>query len=162
MTELVWRPLSFDPDGSVTERIERVLTSWEGTRYMDGQQQKGLFVDCINFVAGVYDELRGKRRGRVRTIPSDQSLHNREGCLAAMRFLIDHCEADVVRKADGPLAVEPLDGIVVGTTGPGHVLLVGAQNRLWHATREGVRWSGMSVQERVWAVARPRRKEVWL
>lgn len=128
-----------------SERVHKIASSWENTKYMPLQSRKGGGVDCIRFVCGVADELYGYSRGPAITLPPDQSLHDREGAIAAMKALCRRYEplADVT---SDPF-IEPGDIIVVGPVGggPGHAMIVGGyRGHVWECLQEqGVQRSGM-------------------
>jgi cell wall-associated NlpC family hydrolase len=155
---LAWRPLTLPA-------LERVLLSWEGTPYMVGQQAKGAGVDCVRFVAGVLDELRG-RATPVATLPNDAALHNRAGAVAAMRRILE-LQRPWVPVEDG--TVEPGDVLVWAPRGggPGHATIAGGERFvLWESSVSGVRRTaiGAMLVHGAWAFSgafRPTDKTSW-
>lgn len=158
----VWRPESV----GFSERLLSVLESWDGTRYMSGQQCKGVHSDCIGFAFGVVDEMYGRPSPDRTVLPPDTSMHSREkaiGCMKTLRRLY----APNWPVTDGSL--EPGDVVVTGAThgGPGHVMLVGPRrNTLWHCNQGiGVKFTGIGfVQgaQTIYGVYRFDDREKWL
>lgn len=132
-------------------RYERVLESWLGTPYMPGQARKGAGVDCIGFVFAVLDEMLGVKTKFIR-MPADACVH-------APHLTEQHAETLRACYATDEVEVSnirPGDVVVSGPEkgGPGHVLIVGTDGFLWHATHprvhktplRGVRLYGHTVR----------------
>lgn len=154
-----WRPLQ---DEGVLARFREVLLSWEGTPYREGQQMKRQGVDCVRFVVGVSDEMRG-RRTTLQRLPADRSLHNKEGAESALRTILRTC-APLIEVTNGK--VEPGDTFVTAPLGggPGHGLLAGFDPfTLWHVDRAaGVVRTGAGLQDhRLVKIYRPFDKHLW-
>lgn len=147
-------------------RLERILASWDGTRYMSGQQQRGTHADCIGFVFGVVDELYGRPSPPRPSLPPDTAMHSREQALATIKTL-RRLYAPNSPVTDG--FIEPGDIVVTGHAqgGPGHVMLVGPyRNTLWHCVNEiGVCQTGLGLAdgyETIFGVYRFDDRERWL
>lgn len=149
----------------IERRLESILASWDGTRYMSGQQQRGVHADCIGFVFSVVDELYGRPTPDRPTLPPDTAMHSREQALATIKALRT-LYAPNTRVTDG--SIEPGDIVVTGHKdgGPGHVMIVGPyRNTLWHCVNEiGVNQTGLGFAdgfERIFGVYRFDDREKW-
>lgn len=156
------------PDPRVEDRILRVYESWVGTRYMAGQQAKGMAVDCVNLVGGVLDELF--RRNAPTPIPrlaGATGIGPASTGLAAAGVLRRQFPSEQCR--DG--TIEPGDVIICRSTldaqsadSFGHCVLAGV--RPWsclHAIPNvGVCWTGLGQINGVLRVYRVKDKESWL
>lgn len=152
-----WRPMA---DATAQARLGEILLSWEGTRYMPGQQLRGVGTDCVRFVCAVLDELLGVKTP-IKTLPPDTCMHDPERAAAAMRRLQELYPSDQVSGA-----VEPGDVIVTGPKagGPGHAMIVGDQrNVVWHASAPSVHRVGIGgvllLGHRVFAAYRLRQRD---
>lgn len=150
---------------AVEARLERILASWDNTKYMSGQQQRGVHADCIGFVFSVVDELYGRPTPERPTLPPDTAMHSREKALATIKTLRT-LYAPNTRITDG--SIEPGDIVVTGHRdgGPGHVMIVGPyRNTLWHCVNEiGVNQTGLGFAEgfeRIFGVYRFDDREKW-
>lgn len=112
---------------ATAQRIESILKSWEGTRYLSGCQAKQVGVDCVRFVSGVLDELFGTKTILER-LPRDIAFRDNDKCFSALRAFMERYE--YVKIADGNL--QPGDVVMVGPLagGPGHALITGSRH-LW-------------------------------
>lgn len=120
---------TFEQNVSVLAKMFRILREWEGTPYMDGQQAKGRGVDCVHFVSAVLDELEGIKT-HLDKLPSDACFHSKEMCVSAFRkFMTVYGAVDI-----GNNHVEPGDVVICGprTGGPGHAIIIGPSNMMWH------------------------------
>ena len=151
----------------VSNRVQEVLNSWLGTKYMDLQCRKGGGVDCVRFVCAVADELYGFEREPLDKMPADRSLHDRKGAMAGMRKIVERYKpiSDVTMCE----WVEPGDIFVVGPRngGPGHAMIVGGiPGHVWHTIREvGVQVTGMPALDRntdLFRIYRGKDKHLWL
>lgn len=150
--------------------VAATLERWDGTPYQPNKQDRGPGggVDCVRFVAGVLDDLRGKRTP-IETLPPDAAMHDRPRAIAAMLKLRRALEPnDEIKPVAGVLLVEPGDVVVTGPVdgAGGHALLVGTQpNVLWESNNVGVRRVGMSALKRagiaVFHAFRPTDKAAW-
>jgi len=132
--------MDFDTCRRIEDRLVSILESWEGTRHRDGQQCKGVAVDCVRFVTGVLDELYGIKT-EIARLPQDASFHSKETCFAALRvFLKNYPHEDV----EGDL--QPGDIVVTGPRGggPGHAIIVG-KKYLWHCDSQSVVRTGLKL-----------------
>lgn len=156
-SSLVWAPW---PEGHA--KIEAVLRSWEGTKYLPGQRCKGVGVDCVRFVCGVLDDLFGERRSDGPKWPQDAAVHNREGAFQVMsQFLRIYAPIQRVRGCE----VQPGDLLACGTAngGPGHAMLVGTRpGMLWHATHPRVCYAGYNGSILVHRIYRSEVRGKWL
>ena len=123
--------------------LRSVLLAWEGTPYSAGQACKGVGVDCVRFVCEVLRELGGLDKIPLVDIPSDASMHSREGSIAAMKkIMLAYLPMERVG------STQPGDIVVIGPIhgGPGHGMIVGHQkNTLYHAAPSGVNMTGMGL-----------------
>lgn len=146
-------------------RLARILGEWERTPFASGQCRKQMGASCQGFLAGLLDELYGRRvESKIPILPIDIGLHNRRKAKAGMKWFMRNYP-NHERVNDG--FVEPGDLVVVGPSdgGPGHCMFVGPrENTLWHSVEgSGVCYTGMSLpsQNKLYAVYRPLDKEVW-
>ena len=125
----------------VEERLRRILKEWEGTPHMDGQQAKGVGVDCVRFAAAVLDELGGTTTS-IEHLPRDLAFHQREKAVAGMRLFIDNFNG---QKVEEPY--QPGDVFVTGpvTGGPGHAIILGPDGGLWQSASKKVIRSGLEA-----------------
>lgn len=167
-----WRELSLPNKLAPSEanmieaRLALVISNWEGTPYMSGQQQRGTAADCIGFVFGVVDEMYGRKSPDRTVLPPDTAMHSREQALATIRAL-RRLYAPNEPVTDG--TIEPGDIIVTGHRqgGPGHVMIAGSKrNTLWHCVNEiGVCQTGIGFAdgyERIFGVYRFNDRERWI
>lgn len=162
---LTWKPLDFEGSDLVTSRLEKVCQSWENTKYMAGQQMKGVGTDCVRFVCAVLDEMYGVQNSIPRQV-QDRSLHDPVGAQRVMEmicgFYPDHTALEI-----GDRCVEPGDVIVTGHGGggPGHAILVGPRrNTMWQALRQSVRMGGIGLldhYQQIFVIFRPD-KTLWI
>lgn len=145
MLPLIWTPYSDERPEEITARLEAILTSWWGTPYRENQQCKGYGADCVRFVCGVLDELDGGTRRKVKTLPSDVSLHSPETARRSMRTIM---KLFMPHSRVLDMTAQPGDVLVTGPKhgGPGHAMIVGTQkNTLWEATSPSVRRVGWAI-----------------
>ncbi len=150
LKKLKIEPLSiegFTPAKNIaaTQRLECLLQTWKGTRYLPGQCMKRKGVDCVHFLIAVYDELSGTKH-RFEKLPQDVSFHNKAKAEAGFKQLLRLFPSD---KIEGDI-VQPGDLIVCGPIGknggPGHGMIVGA-DRLWHVGKSCVCNAGLAVMQ---------------
>lgn len=151
--EWTWRPMQLtqvapSQANAIEDRLLRVLESWRGTRYMSGQQCKGVKADCIGFVFGVVDEMYGRPSPDRTVLPADTAMHSREkaiGCMKTLRRLY------MPNVPINQRFLEPGDIVVTGHSqgGPGHVMIVGpGRNTLWHCNEGiGVAQTGLGLAD---------------
>lgn len=145
--KITWKPVTGPPYTKARlyeARLEAALVSWEGTPYMRGQQLRGVGVDCVRFVAAVMDEVLGRPRTPIETLPDDAALHDRVGAICGMKRLRKLFWPNKPIPLDAPL--EPGDIVVTGPEngGPGHGMIVGARpNTIWHSSGTSVHWTGL-------------------
>lgn len=160
----VWTPLDFDGGADVQARMLDILESWEGTRYLSGQDCRGVGADCIGFGFRVIDELYRRPTPDRPKLPADTSMHNRVAAARTMRLLR---KLYMPNKRVLTRELQPLDLIVTGpsTGGPGHLMLVGPRkNTIWQAIQgPGVSWTGWSLPDewRLFRVYRFEDRERW-
>lgn len=88
------------------------MRSWEGTPYKKGQRAKRLGVDCVQLVAGVFDEALDRLTPTVvPRLPPDTGTHSPETAMKTIRALMDAYHAEPVDPDDPTLA--PGDVVVV-------------------------------------------------
>lgn len=139
INHLEWRDL--DTCACVKPRLLKILQSWEGTPYMDGQRLRGVATNCIGFASGVLDELYGSESSFPR-LPPDTAMHNRREAMRIMRTMMRAFQHEQAIDY-----VEPGDVLVTGELGggPGHIIVVG-ERQLWQSTRFfGVRPTGLGL-----------------
>jgi hypothetical protein len=122
--------------------IDAEIRAWAGTRYMSGQQVKGVHADCVRSGTGIIDGLYGYRRTLPRNIALDACQHAPEAARAQFRLLLSiYPEARLLPLNPlGDYDVQPADLVVVGPRagGPGHLIIVGAEvNTAWEAPSVG-------------------------
>jgi len=162
-----WTELDFPHEQAVKIhlRLADVLTSWEDTPYLAGEQAKGHGTDCIRFVCGALDELAGVSNIIPREM-QDVSMHDHRKAIKIMR-MIQNLYPDYIELPRRVQELQPGDVIVTGQAsgGPGHAILVGSQrNTIWQATKKGVKKGGfgfMSYFQQVMAVYRPNKLQ-WI
>lgn len=142
---LNWTPYSDTNPEIAVAKLKKILLSWQGTPYREGQQCRGYGADCVRFVCAVLDELDGLTRV-FKTLPQDVAMHSPASARASMR---------VIRKLFQPHfnvldgTAQPGDVLITGPRhgGPGHVMIVGFQrNTLWEATSPSIRRTGWSIE----------------
>lgn len=128
--------------------LDRELRSWEGTPYAEGQQCRGVAVNCLGLLTGVYDALHliiepPPHLGGLPLLTITRLLKDRYG---------------LVRLAAGEPA-EPGDAALFRGD-PAHVGIVDLDVRLtWHAGRGvGVGRRSTLDAARFW---RPTRRHLW-
>ncbi len=143
---LQWEPLQIEgfsalQNQNISERIRRILKEWEGTPHMDGQQTKGVACDCVHFVAGVLDELAGTTTP-LNVFPPDSAFHSKETAWKAFRQFKNRFDGIEVPKKT---IFQPGDVLIVGPRngGPGHAVLVGADEDIWHCNSRKVVRTGL-------------------
>lgn len=126
--------------GTLRDRLDAVLCSWEGTPRMAGQRAKNIGTDCAGFIAGIMEEMVG---GRLDSPPLLDAFQVRCTAEKAFRKYLGAFPADVL---DGDV-VEPGDVLLVGRRGMGmeHVLFAG-NTYLWHCNHVGVAKTGGTLQ----------------
>lgn len=154
--------LSDSENIQVSNRIQKILSEWEGTPYAAGWQAKGAGVDCVRFVAGVLDELQGHHT-ELERLPQDASFHNKELCIRGMRGFLSRYPHTKVEST----MLQPGDVIVAGPRGggPGHAILAGVRS-LWHCDSSCVSPTGFTQREQdtfiFHSVYRVANREAWL
>lgn len=125
--------------------LEMELLSWEGTPYLPGQCVLKRGVDCVHFIAAVYDIMTNKFF-QVNKLPQDASFHNRALAEAGMRQFFKMYPSHAV---SGDV-VQPGDVIICGPVGknggPGHGMIVG-KDSLWHVDGKCVCKAGLAVMQ---------------
>ena len=127
-----------------SDRLLRILRSWEGTPYKERQCAKGGAVDCVRFTCAVYDELEGVASRDHLLLPQDQALHSRETAIAAMKLVRSNYLPNKVVESS---ILEPGDQLTMGFIdgGPGHSMLAGPDGFLWHTDGVCVTRTGLVV-----------------
>lgn len=149
---VVWQAAPAELAGQIAF-FGRALWRWELTPYKARSQSRGKDggVDCVRFVAAIFDELRGKQTA-ITTLPDDAALHNRKSAIAAMWQLVKALGPNVLlQPVDGHLYVQPGDVLVTGPIGggAGHAIFVGPErNVFWEASGTGVRRVGLYALRR--------------
>lgn len=143
------------------QALNRVLESWEGTPYRGNHQKKGIAVDCVRFVCGVYDELY-QVRTPIDALPQDIAFHDAEGARSGMRKIVRLYNATALDRDD--FTLEPGDAVITAPLGggPGHVMIAGLWPTLWHASPSGVCRTGFTFEGLHFSgIVRAPRKESW-
>lgn len=128
-----WNPL----DASGSARLQKVLDSWVGTPYQEGQRARGIAVDCVQLCPGVMDALyKALKPTFVPRLQVDAAMHD-----------IKRGWATVKAVREMHLGSEIADD---GTVQPGDILLTRAEDhpsaphRAAHAVIAGVKpWTGI-------------------
>lgn len=127
----------------ITEKLENILLSWLWTPYKKGKGMKGVEVDCVHFLTGVYDELLGTKHEYI-SLPADASFHNKETVSRGLRVFLEMYPSIAIQ---GDI-VQPGDMIICGPAGknggPGHGMIVG-KDTLWHVGSECVCKAGLGI-----------------
>lgn len=125
--------------------IEEELLGWKGTSYVPGQCIRGRGVDCVHFVAAIYDVLTTQLH-QVEILPQDAAFHNKSLVEASFRELLRMYPSNPVK---GDVA-QPGDIIICGPIGknggPGHGMVVG-KDILWHVDSKCVCKAGLAVMQ---------------
>lgn len=136
----VWEPLE---DLEAQRALALELEAWRGTAYGVGQQCRGVAADCVRFVCGVLDALRGTKTP-LKTLPPDTCFHDSAKAVAGMeRIRALFAPTDEVTNG----VIQPGDVIVTGPAGagPSHAMIVGTDpNTAWHCAALGGR-GGVTV-----------------
>lgn len=148
----------------VLARIRYAVQSWENTPYREGDCVRGYGVDCVRWTCAVIDHLFGWTRIMPQNLPSDRSLHDRDGAIEVMKLLISIYEP-LERVADGQ--IEPGDILVMAPLGggPGHAMIAGPDPfTLWHVDpNAGVCRTGFGLTDmELHQILRPEEKHLWL
>jgi hypothetical protein len=117
-------------------RLARILASWEGTPYAEGQGYRSVGCDCVRATVLILAEWMRWTPPAIETLPPDAALHNKLGAIRALRGIRKSLPPHFrIRR---PRVVEPGDVLITGAPqgGPGHAIIVGTtENTLWQATR---------------------------
>ena len=169
-----WRPYrfaltvswaDFEARTAFHSKLNRILSSWEGTPYQLGRQEPGAGVDCVRFLCAVLDEMKGIFTSPA-ILPMDTAMHRSETAVTTMLQIMQLYQPNAP-VYDG--TIEPGDVLIVGPGGwrPRHAMLVGPQpNTLWHAGRTGVHRTGLGLNTlsgwtKVFRVYRCTDREKW-
>lgn len=152
---------------AISDHVDQICRSWEGTPYMRGQMCKGVGVDCVRFVCAVLSELYGWPLERPDCLPPDASMHDPRGMRKSVRTIMRKYDLEGCRVLDGSL--EPGDALMTGPRGggPGHAMFAGAlYGEIWHVERRGRRVcrTGLALfeeEQAVFEVYRPKNKDQW-
>tara|TARA_R110002095_G_C4251957_1_gene240442 strand:+ start:36382 stop:36918 length:537 start_codon:yes stop_codon:yes gene_type:complete len=136
-----WAPLAIEGETEnvvrSTDRLRRILRSWEDTPYMAGQGYKGVGADCVRATVAIMAEWIRWAKPDFTTLPPDAALHNRQGAIRALITILRSLPSH--HRVRGPAkVVYPGDVLITGHTngGPGHAVIVGTEkNTLWQATQ---------------------------
>lgn len=155
----LWRPPQGVPD--YRARLARVILPWVGTPYRSGACLPRVGVDCVRFTCAVLDSMSHKEWTQFDTMPTDVSLHSREGAIEAILAIRRHFRPNETVMDD---SLEPGDVVLVGTGG--HAMLVGCRpGEFWHASSlaKCVVRSGQSYFQTypIHSVIRYGRREEW-
>ncbi len=137
--------LSEDNCRQIESFLEKELLSWKDTPYVPGQCMVECGVDCVHFIAAIYDAMTSKFF-QVAKLPQDASFHNKERVKTSLRQFFrmypSHSVDDFV--------VQPGDVIICGPVGknggPGHGMIVG-KDSLWHVDGKCVCKAGLAVMQ---------------
>jgi len=125
--------------------LETELISWKDTPYVPGQCIIQIGVDCVHFIAAVFDTMTNTFY-QVSLLPQDASFHNKALAEASMRKFFRMYPSHVV---NGDV-VQPGDVIICGPVGknggPGHGMIVG-KDSLWHVDGSCVCKAGLAVMQ---------------
>lgn len=160
-----WRRLSLP----VERKIEQCLRSWEGTAYMEGQQSKGISVDCVQFVGAFLDAMYHKPcKTIIPRLRADSAQHSVRAAFSTIRVLRSAFPTFVVRDD----SIEPGDIVVVRASidprspkRPGHTLIAtpGQHPGAYHADGHlgGVCKTSLAATSGILRVYRPKEKHLW-
>ena len=129
----------------IEQRIETLLNRWERTPYISSQCVEGRGVDCVHFIACIYDTLLGTKH-HLKKLPQDTSFHNKPLAEAGLKTFLKLYPS---KKVVGDI-VQPGDTIICGPVGknggPGHGMIVGT-TCLWHVDTKCVCRAGLGVMQ---------------
>jgi len=133
------------------DRLLRCLEEWEGTPYMFGQQLKGVGVDCLRFVTGVYDEMYRRPKTALPSMMQENYSEAQEESDKVFKELLKLFPCDIVAVTEkSPTKVVPGDLICCGPKGGsyGHAMIVGVRPKtFYHATAFNVIKAGCSFMD---------------
>lgn len=125
--------------------LEKELLSWKDTPYVPGQCIVDRGVDCVHFIAAIYDAMTLKFY-QVTKLPQDASFHNKVLVEAGLRQFFRMYPSHAVNGS----VVQPGDVIICGPVGknggPGHGMIVG-KDSLWHVDSNCVCKAGLAVMQ---------------
>lgn len=145
--------LEWESEAEHVSKVEEILKSWLGTKYVLGCQKKGVGVDCVRFVCGVLDELYfGQIKQGHTYLPPDRALNSPETAWKAMRQIVKRYDpVEFESYSGGTMVVRPGDALITGPSngGPGHCMIVGPKKPyLWHSLiNYGVCFTGLSLTD---------------
>jgi len=138
--------LAKNENEAIEQRIERLLAQWEFTPYLAGQCVRCRGVDCVHFIASIYDELTGKEYRHTK-LPQDAAFHNKQEAEKNTRRFFKMYPCSPV---EGGI-VQPGDIVICGPVGknggPGHGMIVGVSS-LWHVDSKCVCKAGLAVMQK--------------
>ncbi len=129
----------------IEDFLEMELVSWKDTPYVPGQCIIERGVDCVHFIAAIFDAVTHTFY-QVSLLPQDASFHSKALAEASMRKFFRMYPSHVV---NGDV-VQPGDVIICGPVGknggPGHGMIVG-KDSLWHVDGNCVCKAGLAVMQ---------------
>jgi len=146
-------------------RLNAVIDSWEGTRYLDGHAARGVGVDCVRFVDCVLQELFRVKLPPLPILHPETSIHCGREVVRMGLLIRDRFASETIRHPRACM-LQPGDVVVQRwrtNRYPGHVGIVDARGKLWHSTQNsGVHFGSLAggkfVNVRCY---RPDRKSSW-
>lgn len=136
--------------------FEDILRSWYRTPYKLWSQAKGPFggVDCVRFICGVLDEVRGKKF-IVPRVAGDAAMNDPEKAMTVRKLLMREYNFRLARdrQRDGYFELRPRDVIMAGSEHgtAGHALIVGATGYVYACDeRQGVTRTGLDIGPGMW------------
>ena len=152
----------------IEENLHRELLRWLGTPYMAGQRVRGIGVDCVQLIAGIFDNLfRRPSPTPVPRLRADAAIHCPDKGFATVKALLTAFPCDDV---DAEKIIEPGDVLVVrasfdqnGPANLGHCLIAGTETHTAiHAILpNGVCMAGTRAVGEILKVYRPKEKHLW-
>lgn len=159
---------SFILDDSRTPVIRSACERWRGTPYSETTYAIGNGVNCVNLVAGVFDDLFSWPTRTILPPLGGLDAHHRPHLAVEVVRTLRRAWFGSDRVWSGP--IEPGDVIVTRNTkcdsgGPvaGHIIIVAGRDWLYHAMnpRGAVSHASHQLDREVLKVFRPRRTEAW-
>ena len=162
----IWRPLPLPIERS----IGACLDSWLHTPYMEGQQSKGIAVDCVQLIGAFLDWMyRKQERTFIPRLRADSAQHSARAAFRTIKVLRSAYPTFVVRDD----SIEPGDIVLVRAQGnddsprrPGHALIAGPGHpgTAYHADGHGgcVCRTSLAATTGILRVYRPKEKHTWV
>lgn len=156
--DFLWQPIC----PCIEDRFKSCMKAWLGTPYLKGKRERRGGADCVQFAAGLYDDLfRRDKKSPVRVLHTFISLHNPLKAFGAARDLQNQFALVPVKDN----TVQPGDCLILELEPghPGHLAIVGWDfGTIVHAVAgPGVNMSSIEACGKISKVFRPGGKQQW-